>query len=146
MEELGTDMSETLITLTSDIVAAHVSNNNVEVADVPALITSVYGALAGLGHAPAPAEVRPDPAVPIRSSVKKDHIVCLDCGKKMKMLKRHLNTEHGLSIDEYRARWGLAGDYPMVAPDYAETRRDLAVKIGLGRQPGQKRGRKKKSA
>ena len=146
MEELGTDMSETLITLTSDIVAAHVSNNNVDVADVPALITSVYGALAGLGQAAAPAEVRPDPAVPIRSSVKKDHIVCLEDGKKMKMLKRHLNTEHGLTIDDYRARWGLGGDYPMVAPDYAETRRDLAVKIGLGRQPGQKRGRKKKSA
>ena len=146
MEQLGTDMSETLITLTSDIVAAHVSNNNVEVADVPALITSVYGALAGLGHAAPAAEVRPEPAVAIRSSVKKDHIVCLDCGKKMKMLKRHLNTEHGLSIDEYRARWGLGGDYPMVAPDYAETRRDLAVKIGLGRQPGQKRGRKKKGA
>jgi predicted transcriptional regulator len=146
MEELGTDMSEMLITLTSDIVAAHVSNNNVDVADVPALISSVYGALAGLGNAAPAPEVRPDPAVPIRSSVKKDHIVCLDCGKKMKMLKRHLNTEHGLSIDDYRARWGLAGDYPMVAPDYAETRRDLAVKIGLGRQPGQKRGRKKKTA
>lgn len=146
MEELGTDMSEMLITLTSDIVAAHVSNNNVEVADVPALITSVFGALSGLGQAAAPAEVRPDPAVSIRSSVKKDHIVCLDCGKKMKMLKRHLSTEHGLTIDEYRARWGLAGDYPMVAPDYAETRRDLAKKIGLGRQPGQKRGRKKKTA
>lgn len=146
MEEPATDMSETLITLTSDIVAAHVSNNNVEVADVPSLITSVYGALAGLGVAAKPADVRPDPAVPVRSSVKKDHIVCLDCGKKMKMLKRHLNTEHGLTIDEYRSRWGLGGDYPMVAPDYAETRRDLAKKIGLGRQPGQKRGRKKKAA
>lgn len=146
MEQPITDLSETLITLTSDIVAAHVSNNSVEVADVPTLITSVYGALAGLGQATAPAEVRPDPAVPIRSSVKKDHIVCLDCGKKMKMLKRHLMTEHGLTIDEYRTRWGLGGDYPMVAPDYAETRRDLAKKIGLGRQPGQKRGRRKKTA
>ncbi|WP_435417171.1 MucR family transcriptional regulator [Parerythrobacter aurantius] len=146
MEEIGTDMSETLITLTSDIVAAHVSNNNVDVADVPSLITSVYGALAGLGQKTAAPEVRPDPAVPIRSSVKKDHIVCLDCGKKMKMLKRHLSTEHGLTVDEYRARWGLGGDYPVVAPDYAETRRDLAKKIGLGRQPGQKRGRKKKTA
>lgn len=146
MEELGTDMAETLITLTSDIVAAHVSNNNVAVEDVPALITSIYGALSSLGHGASTPEPRPDPAVSIRSSVKKDHIVCLDCGKKMKMLKRHLNTEHGLSIDEYRARWELPGDYPMVAPDYAETRRDLAVKIGLGRQPGQKRGRKKKTA
>ena len=146
MEEIGTDMSETLITLTSDIVAAHVSNNNVDVADVPSLITTVYSALAGLGQKAAAPEVRPDPAVPIRSSVKKDHIVCLDCGKKMKMLKRHLSTEHGLTVDEYRARWGLGGDYPVVAPDYAETRRDLAKKIGLGRQPGQKRGRKKKTA
>ncbi len=146
MEELGTDMSETLITLTSDIVAAHVSNNSVAVEDVPALITNVYGALSGLGQGSAAPEVRPDPAVSVRSSVKKDHIVCLDCGKKMKMLKRHLNTEHGMTIDQYRARWDLPADYPMVAPDYAETRRDLAVKIGLGRQPGQKRGRKKKVA
>ena len=80
-----------------------------------------------------------------RSSVKKDHLVCLEDGKKMKMLKRHLMTEHGMTPDDYRQRWGLAADYPMVAPDYAETRRDLAVKIGLGRKPGQKRGRKRKS-
>ena len=146
MDILESDMSETLITLTSDIVAAHVSNNNVDVEELPGLITQVYGALSGLGHDEEPEEVRPDPAVSIRSSVKKDHIVCLDCGKKMKMLKRHLNTEHGLSIDEYRARWNLGADYPMVAPDYAETRRTLAKKIGLGRKPGQKRGRKKKAA
>ena len=146
MDTLESDMSETLITLTSDIVAAHVSNNNVDVDEVPGLITQVYGALSGLGQEAEPEEVRPDPAVSIRSSVKKDHIVCLDCGKKMKMLKRHLNTEHGLSIDDYRARWNLGADYPMVAPDYAETRRTLAKKIGLGRKPGQKRGRKKKAA
>ena len=146
MTEFQSDMSETLITLTSDIVAAHVSNNSVEVADVPNLITSVYGALSGLGQEQEAAEVIPDPAVSVRASVKKDHIVCLDCGKKMKMLKRHLMTEHNLTIDEYRARWNLGADYPMVAPDYAETRRDLAKKIGLGRKPGQKRGRKKKVA
>ncbi|ABC63788.1 MucR family transcriptional regulator [Erythrobacter litoralis] len=146
METLESDMSEALITLTSDIVAAHVSNNNVTVEDVPALITSVYGALSGLGKDEAAEEVRPDPAVSIRASVKKDHIVCLDCGKKMKMLKRHLMTEHGMTIDEYKARWNLGADYPMVAPDYAETRRTLAKKIGLGRKPGQKRGRKKKTA
>ena len=146
MDTLESDMSETLITLTSDIVAAHVSNNNVDVEELPGLITQVYGALSGLGQEQEPEEVRPDPAVSIRASVKKDHIVCLDCGKKMKMLKRHLNTEHGLSIDEYRARWNLGADYPMVAPDYAETRRTLAKKIGLGRKPGQKRGRKKKAA
>ena len=146
MEMMETDMSETLITLTSDIVAAHVSNNNVAVEDVPALITTVYSALAGLGGAAPVVEEKLEPAVSIRSSVKKDHLVCLEDGKKMKMLKRHLMTEHGMTPDEYRQRWGLAADYPMVAPDYAETRRDLAVKIGLGRKPGQKRGRKKKTA
>ena len=145
MEHLESDMSEALITLTSDIVAAHVSNNNVTVDDVPALITSVYGALASLGQGEAKEDPRPEPAVSVRASVKKDHIVCLDCGKKMKMLKRHLMTEHGMTIDEYKARWDLGADYPMVAPDYAETRRDLAKKIGLGRKPGQKRGRKKKT-
>ena len=146
MDNMETDMSETLITLTSDIVAAHVSNNNVAVEDVPLLITMVYHALAGLGE-PAPVtEEKPEPAVSIRSSVKKDHLVCLEDGKKMKMLKRHLMTEHGMTPDDYRARWGLGSDYPMVAPDYADTRRDLAKKIGLGRNPTQKRGRRKKTA
>jgi predicted transcriptional regulator len=146
MEEFDTDMAETLITLTSDIVAAHVSNNSVSVDEVSTLITNVYAALNSLGGTPRVAEEAPEPAVSVRSSVKKDHLVCLDCGKKMKMLKRHLSTEHGMSPEDYRARWHLASDYPMVAPDYAATRRDLAVKIGLGRKPGQKRGRKKKSA
>lgn len=145
MENIENDMSETLITLTSDIVAAHVSNNNVDVSDIPTLITNVYQALNGLGSTSVE-EVRPEPAVSVRSSVKKDHLVCLEDGKKMKMLKRHLMTEHGMTPDEYRQRWGLGSDYPMVAPDYAETRRDLAKKIGLGRKPGQKRGRRKKAA
>ncbi len=144
MDTMETDISETLITLTSDIVAAHVSNNTISVEDVPALIQTVYGALASLGS-PAPViEERPEPAVSVRASVKRDHLVCLEDGKKMKMLKRHLMTEHGMTPDDYRQRWGLAGDYPMVAPEYAETRRDLAKKIGLGRKPGQKRGRRKK--
>lgn len=146
MENFETDIAETLITLTSDIVAAHVSNNSVSVDDVPRLISNVYSALSGLGGVSAATSEVPDPAVSVRSSVKKDHIVCLDCGKKMKMLKRHLSTEHDMTPEEYRARWSLAADYPMVAPDYAATRRDLAVKIGLGRKPGQKRGRKKKAA
>lgn len=136
---------ETLITLMSDIVAAHVSNNNVALEDVPALITSIYGALANLGGTTQVVEARPEPAVSVRASIKRDHLVCLEDGRKMKMLKRHLMTEHGMSPDDYRQRWGLATDYPMVAPEYAETRRDLAVKIGLGRKPGQKRGRRKKS-
>lgn len=146
MEDFETDMGETLITLTSDIVAAHVSNNSVAVDEVPTLISNVYNALSGLGTGDGAAEEVPEPAVSIRSSVKKDHLVCLECGKKMKMLKRHLSTEHGMTPDEYRTRWNLSADYPMVAPDYAATRRDLAVKIGLGRKPGQKRGRKKKEA
>lgn len=146
MEEFETDMTETLITLTSDIVAAHVSNNSVSVDEVPTLISNVYTALAALGGARSAEQDRPDPAVSVRASVKKDHIICLDCGKKMKMLKRHLSTEHDMTPEEYRQRWDLPSDYPMVAPEYADTRRDLAKKIGLGRKPGQKRGRKKKGS
>ena len=137
--------NETLITLTSDIVSAHVAANSVGVEEVPELISSVFTALAGLGGDGEVEEEPAEPAVSIRASVKKDHIVCLDCGKKMKMLKRHLSTEHDMSPEAYRQRWNLPSDYPMVAPAYAETRRDLAVKIGLGRKPGQKRGRKAKS-
>jgi predicted transcriptional regulator len=144
MATLEHDLSETLITLTSDIVAAHVSNNSVSVDEVPTLIQNIYGALAGLGVAPQ-AEVKPEPAVSVRSSIKNDHIVCLEDGKKLKMLKRHLMTDHGLSPADYRARWGLGADYPMVAPDYAEKRRTLAKEIGLGRKPGQRRGRRKKT-
>ncbi len=138
MDTTANDMNETLITLTSDIVAAHVSNNDVSVEELSTLISSVYGALAGLG-APAPApEPAPEPAVSIRSSVKNDHIVCLEDGKKLKMLKRHLMTHYNLTPAEYRTRWNLPADYPMVAPAYAERRRELAKKIGLGRKPGTK--------
>ncbi|MXO71342.1 MucR family transcriptional regulator [Alteraurantiacibacter buctensis] len=136
--------NEMLITLTADIVTAHVANNNVDGASLPSLISSVYGALSGLGS-PVVAEARPEPAVSVRSSVKNDHIVCLECGTKMKMLKRHLMTDHGLSPEDYKARFGLSADYPLVAPDYAEKRRELAKKIGLGRKPGQQRGRRKKT-
>ena len=141
MATIENDVSETLITLTSDIVAAHVSNNSVAVDELPALIKNVYGALSGLGAA-AQEEARPEPAVSIRASVKPDHLVCLEDGKKMKMLKRHLMTDHGLTPAEYRARWGLPADYPMVAPEYAEKRRTLAKQIGLGRKPGPRRGRR----
>jgi predicted transcriptional regulator len=133
------DMTETIITLTADIVAAHVSNNSVAVSDLPTLIANVHGALAELGGgSPAP-EVRAEPAVSIRASVKPDYIVCLDDGKKLKMLKRHLMTHYGITPDEYRAKRGLPADYPMVAPNYAEQRRNLAVKIGLGRKPGKRK-------
>jgi predicted transcriptional regulator len=143
MSVIENDMSETLITLTSDIVAAHVSNNNVPVDDVAVLIQKVYGALSSLGS-PVVEVAAPEPAVSIRASLKADHLVCLEDGKKMKMLKRHLMTDHGMTPDEYRARWNLPAEYPMVAPDYAEKRRVLAKEIGLGRKPGQRRGRKKK--
>ncbi|HWK42365.1 MAG TPA: MucR family transcriptional regulator [Croceibacterium sp.] len=145
MATIEHDLSETLITLTSDIVAAHVSNNSVGVDDLPTLINNVYGALSGLGTVQQEEE-KPEPAVSIRASVKPDHLVCLEDGKKMKMLKRHLMTEHGMTPAEYRARWNLPVDYPMVAPDYAEKRRTLAKEIGLGRKPGQRRGRRKKTA
>ncbi|PKB25917.1 MucR family transcriptional regulator [Novosphingobium kunmingense] len=146
MEESQTDTREMLITLTSDIVAAHVSNNSVSADEVASLINSVYGALAGLGGSAPVEEKAPEPAVSVRSSVKPDYIVCLEDGKKLKMLKRHLMTHYNLTPEQYRARWNLPADYPMVAPNYAEKRRDLAVKIGLGRKPGQKRGRKPKAA
>jgi len=123
---------EILVTLTSDIVAAHVSNNSVAVSDLPLLITNVYGALAGLQQEAAPAQPKQEPAVSIRSSIKPDYIVCLEDGKKLKMLKRHLMTHYQMTPDDYRAKWGLPADYPMVAPNYAEQRRNLAKKIGLG--------------
>ena len=136
------DMTETIITLTADIVAAHVSNNSVAVSDIPTLIANVHSALVGLGGPASAPEVRAEPAVSIRASVKPDYIVCLDDGKKLKMLKRHLMTCYGLTPDEYRAKWGLPADYPMVAPNYAEQRRSLAVKIGLGRKPDKHSKRK----
>ncbi|APE28267.1 MucR family transcriptional regulator [Aurantiacibacter gangjinensis] len=141
MDTSDNGTNEMLITLTADIVTAHVANNNVEVDAVPSLIEKVYGALSGLGET-VKEEERPEPAVPIRSSVKKDHIVCLEDGKKFKMLKRHLKTAYDMTPDEYRERWGLPADYPMVAPNYSEQRRTLAKDIGLGRKPGQKVARK----
>lgn len=133
-----TDMTETLITLTADIVSAHVSNNSVVVSDLPLLIRNVHNALSELDEANAPAE-KPEPAVSIRSSIKPDYIVCLENGKKFKMLRRHLMTHYGMTPDEYRQKWGLPADYPMVAPKYTEQRRRLAKKIGLGRKPGLRR-------
>ena len=124
---------DNIIILTADIVAAHVSNNSVAVADLPGLIAKIYNALASL-NAPTPIPLqKPEPAVAIRNSVKPDYIICLDDGIKLKMLKRHLMTYHSMTPDEYRAKWGLPETYPMVAPNYAEKRRELALKIGLGR-------------
>ena len=107
--------------------------------DLPGLITTVGKELAGLGQAPdEPEEEKPTPAVPIKRSVTPDHIICLEDGKKLKMLKRHLKTSYDRTPDDYRRRWGLKDDCPMVAPSYAQQRSDLAKKIGLGRKPEQK--------
>ena len=126
------EMQETIITLTADIVAAHVSNNSVAVSDLPILIQNVHGALTGLGGAVAEPVVKQEPAVSVRASIKPDFIVCLEDGKKLKMLKRHLMTHYQMTPEQYRAKWNLPAEYPMVAPNYAEQRRTLAKKIGLG--------------
>ncbi len=129
-----TEQDADLITLTADIVGAHVAHNNVATGDIAGLIQSVHTALKGLGQTPEPVVEKQEPAVSIRSSVKPDHIVCLEDGKKLKMLKRYLRTNYDMSPDEYRRKWNLPSDYPMVAPNYAEKRRSLAHSIGLGRK------------
>ena len=134
---------ETLITLTADIVSAHVSNNSVAVSDLPTLIQNVHDALAGLGEPAAEPEAKQEPAVSVRASIKPDYIVCLEDGKKLKMLKRHLMTHYQMTPEQYRAKWNLPADYPMVAPNYAEQRRSLAKKIGLGTKRRRTGGGKK---
>jgi predicted transcriptional regulator len=134
-------VEDTLLALTADIVAAHISNNKVATGDVPSVITTVYEALAGLAAPVEKATSAPQPAVSIRSSVKPDYIVCLEDGKKLKMMKRYLMTAYGMTPDEYRRKWGLSSDYPMAAPNYTETRRALAKQIGLG-----SKGRRKAAA
>lgn len=123
-----------VLALTAQIVSAHVSNNPVSIDALPALIQDVYRTLSDIGSAPAPVE-RPQPAVPIKKSVFPDHIICLEDGKKLKMLKRHLKTAYNMTPEQYRERWGLPADYPMVAPSYARHRSSLAKKIGLGTKP-----------
>jgi predicted transcriptional regulator len=128
----NSDQASDLLALTTEIVAAHVSNNTVSVGDLPQLINQVYHSLANIGTAPvAPAE-RPQPAVPVKKSVHADFIICLEDGKKLKMLKRHLKTAYNMTPETYRERWGLGADYPMVAPNYARQRSRLAKEIGLG--------------
>ena len=126
------------ITHTSQIVSAYVSKNSVQASDLPALISSIHQSLTTLGQ-PQAAAVEPTelkPAVPVKKSVTPDYIVCLEDGKKLKMLKRHLQSSYGLTPAEYRTKWGLPNDYPMVAPNYAKARSDLAVKLGLGKKAG----------
>ena len=128
-----------LLGLTTEIVSAHVGNNSVSLADLPQLIQEVYKALESVGAAPV--LERPQPAVPIKKSVFPDYIICLEDGKKLKMLKRHLKTAYNLAPEEYRERWGLASDYPMVAPTYAKHRSNLAKKIGLGTKPRERQNK-----
>ena len=125
-----------LTELTSEIVAAYVSNNPIAAAQLPELITSTFQTVNSLSASPSSPEPEPkEPAVSVKKSIRDDHLVCLECGKKFKSLKRHLMSHHGLTPDEYRARWNLKSDYPMVAPAYAERRSKLAKEIGLGRKP-----------
>ncbi|RJT26522.1 MucR family transcriptional regulator [Mesorhizobium waimense] len=154
MTEEADDNIDVLIELTADVVSAYVSNNPVPVGDLPALIGQVHAAFKGTAESVSAEEPQAlKPAVPIRKSVTPDYIICLEDGKKFKALKRHLSTHYGLTPDEYRAKWGLPADYPMVAPNYAAARSALAKTIGLGRKPKEpetpapaKRTRKKVAA
>lgn len=130
-----------LLELTAEIVSAHASNNKVAPTELPQVIKDVFSTLSELGESGVPAEA-PAPAVPVKKSITPDYIICLEDGKKLKMLKRHLNTSYGMSPEQYRERWGLPADYPMVAPNYAKRRSTLAKKIGLGRKAGSKPRRK----
>jgi predicted transcriptional regulator len=124
--------SKELLNLTTQIVAAHLGNNSVPMAELPSLIEQVYKSLSSVGAEPARQPERPQPAVPIKKSVNPDYIICLEDGKQLKMLKRHLKTAYEMTPEEYRERWGLPSDYPMVAPNYARQRSRLAKQIGLG--------------
>ena len=126
-----------LLEFTTEIVSAHAGNNMVTQDDLPKLIQDVYKTLSHLGTAPASME-KPKPAVAIKKSITPDYIVCLEDGKKLKMLKRHLKTAYNMTPEDYRERWGLPADYPMVAPNYAKHRSNLAKKIGLGTKPRKK--------
>ena len=126
--------SADLLGLTASIVSAHVANNSVAVGDVPKLIKDVYGTLATVSSEEEAETERPEPAVSIKASIKPDYIVCLEDGKKVEDAERHLMTHYGMTPEQYRTRWGLPSDYPMVAPNYAKQRSALAREIGLGRR------------
>ena len=132
-----------LLRMATEIVSAYVGFNNIDAGQIPEVIQSVYGSLDSLNVAGAAQDAAPPrPMVSIRKSITPDYIICLEDGKKLKMMKRHLRTTYGLTPEEYRAKWGLPADYPMVAPNYAAQRSDFAKKIGLGKQGNVKRGRK----
>ncbi len=143
MTETRASTDSDVLAWTSEIVAAYVANNTVAQDDLAGLIKNVHATLASIGsNIENPA--LPEPAVSIKKSITPDYIVCLEDGKKLKMLKRHLNTAYGMSPEDYRQRWGLAPDYPMVAPNYAKHRSSLAKKIGLGTNPEAKKGKARK--
>jgi len=132
-----------IIEMTADIVSAYVGNNEVGAAELPTLIQAVHSALKGVSTAPEPVEAAPkEPAVPVKRSVTPEFLVCLEDGRKFKSLKRHLRTKYNMSPEDYRAKWGLPKDYPMVAPNYAKARSDLAKQMGLG-QGGRQAARKR---
>jgi len=135
-----------LLDLTAEIVAAYASNNTLPGDQLTTLIQQVYHGVATLSGVIQPEEPKAQPAVPIRKSVRPDEIVCLECGKGQKVLKRHISSAHGLTPEEYRAKWGLAPDYPMVAPNYAERRSQLAKEIGLGQKKPERAGAKGRPA
>ena len=131
--EINMDDQSEIIEMTADIVSAYVGNNSVSANDLPSLIQSVHRALSGVSSGVETAEVAlKEPAVPVRRSITPDYLICLEDGRKFKSLKRHLRTKYNLSPEDYRAKWGLAKDYPMVAPNYAKARSDLAKQMGLG--------------
>ena len=135
---------EELLRMTADVVAAYVSNNTLPTGQLAEVINAVYNSLKGLeGQVAEPPPEPAKPAVPIRKSITPDFLICLEDGKKLKMLKRHLRSTYNMTPDEYRTRWGLAPDYPMVAPNYAEQRSVFAKKIGLGRGASRQAGVKK---
>ena len=136
------DDNSEVIEMTADIVSAYVGNNSVAAADLPSLIQSVHRALSGVTAGGEPVEAAPkEPAVPLKRSITPDYLICLEDGRKFKSLKRHLRTKYNMSPEDYRAKWGLAKDYPMVAPNYAKARSELAKQMGLG-QGGRQASRK----
>jgi predicted transcriptional regulator len=139
---MSENASSTYIDLAADIVSAYVSNNSVPTGDLPGVISQVHLALARVGNGVAEASAEaPKPAIAIKKSVTPDYIICLEDGKKFKSLKRHLRTQYNLTPEQYREKWGLAPDYPMVAPSYAKARSDLAKEMGLGQQRRKRRAR-----
>lgn len=142
-DESDTAREDTLVDLTAKVVAAYVSENVVPVADLPVLINDVHKALRDARAPAQPTAEAPTPAVPVKKSVKKDEVICLECGRGFKSLKRHLRTHHGIDPADYRAKWGLDASYPMVAPAYAEQRAALAREMGLGQKPRKNARRKK---